>query len=90
MAEWFKATDCKSVGGFLRRFESCLSQYQPIFGSSKETGIGSHSLVMLTIQGPLQRKSHGIVCSRRFLSVSSRSSSFINYLIKSLMKEEIP
>jgi hypothetical protein len=57
VAEWFKATDCKSVGGFLRRFESCLSQYQPIFGSSKETGIGSHSLVMLPIQGPLQRKS---------------------------------
>lgn len=26
VAEWLKATDCKSVEGFLRRFESCLSQ----------------------------------------------------------------
>lgn len=25
MAEWSKATDCKSVEVFLRRFESCLS-----------------------------------------------------------------
>lgn len=25
VAEWLKATDCKSVEGFLRRFESCLS-----------------------------------------------------------------
>jgi hypothetical protein len=25
VAEWSKATDCKSVEGFLRRFESCLS-----------------------------------------------------------------
>ena len=25
MAEWSKAADCKSVEGFLRRFESCLS-----------------------------------------------------------------
>ena len=25
MAEWLKATDCKSVEIFLRRFESCLS-----------------------------------------------------------------
>lgn len=30
VAEWSKATDCKSVEGFLRRFESCLSQYQSI------------------------------------------------------------
>ena len=26
VAEWLKATDCKSVEIFLRRFESCLSQ----------------------------------------------------------------
>lgn len=25
VAEWLKATDCKSAEGFLRRFESCLS-----------------------------------------------------------------
>ena len=27
MAEWSKATDCKSVEVFLRRFESCLSHF---------------------------------------------------------------
>lgn len=26
MAEWLKAADCKFVGIFLRRFESCSSQ----------------------------------------------------------------
>ena len=39
MAEWSKATDCKSVEVFLRRFESCLSHLFVVDFREEKRGI---------------------------------------------------
>ena len=39
MAEWSKATDCKSVEVFLRRFESCLSHFFVVDFREEKGGI---------------------------------------------------
>lgn len=41
MAEWSKATDCKSVEVFLRRFESCLSHLFVVDFREEKGGIHS-------------------------------------------------
>ena len=39
VAEWSKATDCKSVEVFLRRFESCLSHFFVVDFREEKGGI---------------------------------------------------
>ena len=39
VAEWSKATDCKSVEVFLRRFESCLSHFLVVDFREEKGGI---------------------------------------------------